>query len=29
MSADPRILDNPENAKIIKKLNYLTAREIT
>ena len=29
LSADPRILDNPDNAKIIEKLNYLTAREIT
>jgi len=29
MSADPRILDNPKDAQIIKKLNYLTAREIT
>lgn len=29
LSADPRILDNPKNAKLIKNLNYLTAREIT
>jgi len=29
LSADPRILDNPKSAKILKKVNYLTAREIT
>ena len=29
LSADPRILKNPSDAKIIKKLNYLMAREIT
>jgi len=29
MSADPRILDNPEDAVVIKETDYLTAREIT
>ena len=29
LSADPRVLDNPESAQVIKKLSYLTAREIT
>lgn len=29
LSADPKILDNPKEAKLIKNLNYLTAREIT
>lgn len=29
LSWDPKILENPKNAKLIKKLNYLTAREIT
>ncbi len=29
MSADPRVLDNPQDAKVIQYLDYLTAREIT
>ena len=29
LSADPRILENPKNAKLIPELDYLTAREIT
>lgn len=29
LSSDPRILDNPSDAVLIKKLNYLAAREIT
>jgi len=29
MSADPRILDNKEDAIVLKKVSYLTAREIT
>ena len=29
MSADPRILDNPWDARVIEKLDYLIAREIT
>ncbi len=29
LSADPRMLSNPKDAVLIKKLNYLTAREIT
>ncbi len=29
LSGDPRILDNPKDAVLIEKLDYLTAREIT
>ncbi len=29
LSADPRILDNPNKAKLLKKVDYLIAREIT
>lgn len=29
LSADPRLLDNSKDAKLIKKLDYLVAREIT
>ena len=29
MSADPRILENPADAVVLKQLDYLTAREIT
>jgi len=29
LTADPEILDNPKNARVIEKISYLTAREIT
>jgi len=29
MSADPSILYNPEDAQVLEKIDYLTAREIT
>jgi aspartokinase len=29
LSADPRLLDNPSDAKLIEEIDYITAKEIT